>query len=577
MPACEVCPKQAYYGNVVPRFCKIHKETCMINVVAPLCAHEKCSSTSRAFGFVGGIGTHCKKHAKDGMVNVRNPLCENKGCTSTCRVFDVPGGKGRFCKDHALSTMVNVSSYRCIHIGCESKSRNFDIPGGKGRFCKDHAENGMIDVRNKVCVYEGCEVRANYSTKGTPPQFCSKHKSPGMCDRKACIALDCRVLAGYNYRGKTPARYCATHKLDGMVNLHIRVCKYPGCEKCANFGLKTPIYCSTHAEDGMKNLFARQCGWSGCDIQPSYNYIGLQPAFCRIHSEKDMICVIGKGCEWVGCTCKSRNYDTPGGKGRFCTKHKEEGMIDVCNPKCEECDTLASYGIPGNKKTKCSRHRKPGMITRPKAKCVVCRKPAFYGKGFVPRHCESHKSEDDENLVERACVSCQLVMVLDKNNKCEYCDPVRFETNRLAKQNTLMEYLNRRGLRGDSTDIVIDRGQCGRERPDRTFDFGDKIVILECDEHQHRDRQCLCEQTRMVNISQSYGGMPVYFIRWNPDHYAATTVDVITKRHKRVADMIDEIRNNITILPKALLSVTYMYYDGWTGVPTWDVITPFIV
>lgn len=544
----------------------------------PLCKYQGCLSTSRAFGFVGDDGIYCKKHAQPGMVNVRNPRCEYKGCVSTSRCYDTLGGKGRFCKDHALSTMVNVVSARCMYSGCQSTSRNFDIPNGKGRFCKDHAETGMIDVRNSICQHDGCTIRANYSIKGTPSQFCSNHKTIGMCNRNACITGECRVTANYNYPGETTGRHCITHKLDGMVNLHVRICKHTGCKKTASFGLRTPIYCKEHVEGDMKNLSARSCEEEGCDIQPSYNYVNMKPAFCKAHSKEGMLGVIGKGCQHLGCSSKSRYYDLPGGKGRFCTKHKEFGMIDVSNPKCEECETLASYGIPGNKKTRCSRHRISGMITRPKAKCVKCRRPAFYGKEFIPRHCESHKEDSDENLIERKCISCELVMILDKNNRCEYCVPARFETNRLAKQNSLMEYLNKRGLKGDSTDIVIDRGQCGRERPDRTFDFGDKIVILECDEHQHRERQCLCEQTRMVNISQSYGGIPVYFIRWNPDHYTCgSSLDPIVKRHKRVADYIIEIRDCTYNLPHAMLAVTYMYYDNWDGVIVWDVITPFIV
>ena len=221
------------------------------------------------------------------------------------------------------------------------------------------------------------------------------------------------------------------------------------------------------------------------------------------------------------------------------------------------------------------------MITRPRARCTVCRKPAIYGKSFVPSHCEAHRESDDENLMERQCISCNLIMVLDKNNRCEYCDPVRFETNRLAKQNALMEYLNHRGLRGNSTDVIIERGECGRERPDRVFEFDDKIVILECDEHQHRDRQCLCEQTRMVNISQSYGGMPVYFIRWNPDNYVSPgerKLDPVVKRHTVVANFLRDIRDNRIRLPSALLSVFYMYYDGWVGfdLARWEVITPYL-
>ena len=575
MSSCEVCPKKAYYGKNTPRFCKTHKEASMINVVAPLCIYEGCTSTSRAFGHVGTKGTHCKKHAEPGMVNVSTPLCEQGGCTSTSRCYGILGGKGRFCKVHALSTMVNVVSVRCEYSDCTATSRNFDIPGGKGRFCKEHQQDGMIDVRNINCQHDGCNTRANYSVKGNPPQFCSKHKLASMCSRQSCIFGDCKITSNYNYPTETTARYCTTHKLDGMVNIRIRVCKHAGCGKCASFGVKTPEFCKTHADSGMTNLVAIFCAHDGCDIQASYNIVGQRPLFCRAHSRADMVCVIGKGCQYVGCNNKSKYFDIPGGKGRFCTKHKEPGMVDVSNPKCEECDTLASYGIPGNKKSRCAKHRMPGMITKPKAKCVVCRKPAFYGKSFIPRHCETHKCDGDENLIERECISCRLVMVLDKNNKCEYCDPARFESNRLAKQNALMDYLNNRGLRGDSTDIVIERGACGRERPDRTFDFGDKVVILECDEHQHRDRQCLCEQTRMVNISQSYGGVPVYFLRWNPDHYAAPNQDTLAKRHKRVADYIDEIRIGLVELPIGLLSVMYMYYDGWTE-PMWEVITPYV-
>jgi hypothetical protein len=130
-----------------------------------------------------------------------------------------------------------------------------------------------------------------------------------------------------------------------------------------------------------------------------------------------------------------------------------------------------------------------------------------------------------------------------------------------------MAYLDARDLAGTSTDIQIDGGVCGKERPDRVYDFGDKIVILECDEHQHKDRQCLCEQTRMINIGQSFGGVPVYFIRWNPDEYSTDkkTQDSLKKRYTLVGDLIRDIRDGIHTLPNALVSALYMYYDGWGG------------
>lgn len=40
-----------------------------------------------------------------------------------------------------------------------------------------------------------------------------------------------------------------------------------------------------------------------------------------------------------------------------------------------------------------------------------------------------------------------------------------------------------------------------RERPDVLWDRGDRIVILEVDEDQNRERPCECEQTRICQIS----------------------------------------------------------------------------
>ena len=582
MPACEACPKNAYYGHDTPRFCREHMESDMRNLVSPLCAHEGCTSTSRAFGYPGQKGTHCKKHAPFGMVNVSTPRCEHPDCTSTSRVFDVPGGEGRFCKAHALSTMVNVSSPRCEAAGCTVASRNFDVPGGKGRFCQHHREKGMVDVRNHACEFEGCSTRAGYSFKGQPARFCATHKLPGMCGRYTCITDGCNVSASYNVPGETTALYCASHREDGMVNIRMRRCRYPGCQKSSSFGHTSKEFCKSHAEDGMRNLLAILCAHPGCEIQASYNVAGHRPKVCQAHASPDMICVIGKGCQHPGCTSRSRYYDVPGGKGRFCTRHREPGMVDVLNPKCDQpdCGLLASYGIPGGKLSRCARHRSAGMLTRPRARCVVCRKPAIFGTSFVATHCEAHREPDDENLMERQCISCNLVMVLDSSNRCEYCNPERFKTVRLAKQNALMEYLNRKNLRGNSTDVVIEHGQCGRERPDRVFELDDKIIILECDEHQHRDRQVSCEQSRMINISQAYGGMPVYFIRWNPDNYTSVggkPPEPVSKRHSTVARFLREICDNDVQLPRALLSVFYMYYDGWSdlGSTPWNIVIPF--
>ena len=225
------------------------------------------------------------------------------------------------------------------------------------------------------------------------------------------------------------------------------------------------------------------------------------------------------------------------------------------------------------------------MIRRSNATCLFprCHVQAVWGSNWIPEHCETHKREEEINLVERPCSECKLMYILDTQNFCENCNPESFARARLAKQNALMDFLDFNGLPGDSTDVIIDQGVCGYERPDRVFDFGDKIVILECDEDQHKSRQCLCEQTRMVNLGQSFGGIPVYFIRWNPDdYYSGGKKDLdpepVRKRHELCCKFIKDIRAGNVILPtNAMVAAIYLYYNEWTTLKneTWKTLTNF--
>jgi hypothetical protein len=83
----------------------------------------------------------------------------------------------------------------------------------------------------------------------------------------------------------------------------------------------------------------------------------------------------------------------------------------------------------------------------------------------------------------------------------------------------------------------------------------------------------------MVNIGQSFGGIPVYFIRWNPDDYSPENdrknPDEVAKRHKLVGDLLRDIKKGKHSLPLALVSALYMYYDGWSSLAEteWNVLT----
>ena len=451
------------------------------------------------------------------MVDVVNKRCEHEGCDFR-PYFDIKGGKGRFCSQHKTAEMVDVKHKRCEHEeGCDSLNPSFDIKGSKkGRFCSAHRTAEMVDVKSKRCEHQGCDSQPTFNIKGSKKgRFCSQHKTAEMVD--------------------------------------------------------------------VKN---KRCNFEGCDsLNPVFDIKGGKGHFCALHKTAEMVDVRNKRCEHEVCDSLNPSFDINGGKGRFCAKHKTAEMVDVRKKRCEheECETKASYGIPGHQKSHCFPHRQKGMIRRPNAKCChsKCKEMAIWGTNWVPKHCEAHKTPEDKNLVERPCASCGLIYVLNDSNKCEYCNPESFETSRLAKQNALMSSLDYRNLVGESTDKKIDNGICGAERPDRVYDFGDKILVLECDENQHQDRACLCEQTRMVNIGQSFGGIPVYFIRFNPDDYSPENdrknPEELNKRYKLLGDLICDIKNNKHSMPQNLVSVIYLYYDGWSSLAEteWQPILKF--
>ena len=480
-------------------------------------------------------------------------LCVGPGCTTRPN-FDLAGGKGTHCVTHKTAEMVDVKHVRCAAPGCPKVNPNFNHVGGKGTHCAVHKTAEMVDVVSKRCAEPGCLKQPGFDLAGGKGTHCAVHKTEDMVDVKhvRCAAPGCKIRPSFDLAGGK-GTHCAVHKSAEMVDVKNVRCAEPGCLK----------------------------------LNPGFDLAGGKGTHCAVHKTDGMVDVVNNRCMAPGCPKLNPTFDLAGGKGTHCAVHKSAEMVDVRNKRCVCCKTSASYGRPGLQVSHCAKHRLPGMIRRPNAKCESCTELAIWGTNWVPLHCENHKTEAEHNLVERECASCKLVMVLDMNGRCEYCDPKRVRTVRLAKQNALMAYLDRRGLAGCSTDTTIDGGECGLERPDRVYDMGDKIVVLECDEDQHKGRACVCEQTRMVNIGQSFGGLPVYFIRWNPDRYGAAGAtpnarrtlaagDALAVRYKLVGDLIQDIRAGVHAVPAALVAAKYLYFDGWSALAAegWAVVAP---
>jgi hypothetical protein len=504
--------------------------------------------------------------------------CQHQGCKKERPVFNHRGEiKGKYCRDHKAPEMINVNIRRCID--CDVIPTFNYMGKTKAIYCVIHKVHGMIDVKTKICEHLGCKIRSSFNIRGQKTgKYCDTHKLHGMINvtHKTCQYMGCETRSSYNIRGEITGKYCKNHKSIEMVDVTNKKCCHNPCQTRPYFnhrGETKGILCNNHKLEGMINVVDKTCGHLGCESQPAFNYIGkIKGVYCSIHKLSGMINLKKKtSCKHIACNIKGPCFNYRGEtKGIFCSKHKSNGMIDVLHKKCVLCNTGCLYGYPGIKPSHCYTHRQKGMIKRSKSKCIIpkCKAIAIYGSNWVATHCEDHRLPEEDNLVERECKSCNLLMVLDINDHCEFCNPKSFERSRLAKQNGLMDYLNSQGLEGDSTDTTVDNGVCGKERPDRVYDFGDKVVILECDENQHKERNCDCEQIRMVNISQTFGGIPVFFIRWNPDNYKTSgnnkNLEEIKKRYNMCGDLIKGMKMGRIDLPKcSLLSVIYLYFDGW--------------
>ena len=70
--------------------------------------------------------------------------------------------------------------------------------------------------------------------------------------------------------------------------------------------------------------------------------------------------------------------------------------------------------------------------------------------------------------------------------------------------------------------MIFDKqtGGCSKRRPDVYIDKFTHIVIIECDENQHKNEEYnSCENKRTMELFQDFGNRPIVFIRFNPDSY----------------------------------------------------------
>ena len=425
-----------------------------------------------------------------------------------------------------------------------------------------------------------------------------------------CEQAGCGKQPTYNIEGSPIARFCATHKTPDMVDVKNSRCEQAGCSKQPAFNIEGSLvarFCATHKLAGMVNVISKRCEQAGCGKQPTYNTEGsLVARFCTTHKLPGMVDVKHTRCEQAGCG-KQPAYNTEGSLvARFCTTHKLAGMINIKNKRCEQagCGKESSYGSLGVLPSHCATHKSNGMILRPRAQCSSAGCAALgshEARGAAGRFCDDHAPADALNLGLFPCTKCPTVGILDGGLCIDSCAPVATKY-RAAKELRIRSLFAQAG-HGDAAELgaaheaaelgntleeadppiaaaaaaapmadptefvhnkTLEGKQCGMERPDFLFDCGMHLVMVEVDENQHFHILRECERTRMLNLA-GVRGMPVTFIRYNPDKYdpvAGQTMASDSQRHTHLLEWLAWARATPPPERGDVVSVLYLYYDG---------------
>jgi len=592
---CETCQKRAIYnikGETYGRFCKSHKKSDMINVKDPRCQYENCNKISK-FNYKGQTkGLFCKSHMKKEMVNVRDPRCKHKDCYNS-PYYNFAGEKAIFCKEHMKIGMIYVAKFsKCQHDGC-NKASIYNFKGEKQRlFCSKHKKVGMVDIAHSICNNENCNKIAYYNFKGqTKRLFCNDHKEVGMVNiiNKRCQYEDCDIIACFNRKGETHGIFCNEHKEKDMVNVLTLICKYEGCDTIASFNKKGEthgIFCNEHKEKDMINVKDPRCKYEGCEKYASFNKKGeTKGIFCNEHKEKDMVNVKSKKCLYEECN-KQPRYNVEGQKiGIFCNEHKEYNMVDVVTKRCDfiGCKTKPCFGYCSQKAIRCGKHKLNFMFNPSICKCKEqnCNEIAIFGI-IEPTHCEIHSIETEICLLIQKCSKCGDIDLLNRDGLCiTKCKPqndfYKQKSYQKEKETNMIEYINKNLKDFESDFKIIDDKiidtNCNMYRPDRRYDCGTHQLIIECDEHQHKNKE-YCEkykslkhfeECRMFEIQQACG-MNCIFIRWNPDTFRIN--GILCKKfniHKRLEMLVQWIKYciNLQIKKESPPKYIQLFFDDY--------------
>lgn len=478
-----------------------------------------------------------------------------------------------YCPEHGKENSGYLRAHLCIE--CEEKHPSwYDKPDGKKCLCKTCATSGKYPdalSANKQCETDNCSKAPSYGyASDNIRRWCrecaSKIPNAVPLTHKKCIICD-QTRACFGTDGSEP-KYCKKcSEKEGVVvdNVVSKKCEYCN-ERLASYGpldSKTKKWCPlcVQKHELKAEIKTGRCKYENCTKQPRMGLPGGKITHCKEHATEDMI-LLRKLQKCKGCGVKKPTY---GYKGHMthCIECKKDDMVRYQNYYCyvEGCNTIPTYGHKrGDDPISCLKHRLPEMIDVCNRMCVSCKKKqANYGvPDGIRVYCNDCKPTGTIYLRHRRCVECGLHIVHDNRERCSSCTGMRMKEKELV----VVKYL--RNIPEYSNfihDKVVPRTLF---RPDilYTINDGERYLIVEVDENQHRANDTNAEKERMYAIHRVLG-KPCTFIRYNPDAFKLNGKRM-NKRYPEES-RLELLRKNVKRYlnkPKDDVYVCYVCYDG---------------
>jgi hypothetical protein len=213
------------------------------------------------------------------------------------------------------------------------------------------------------------------------------------------------------------------------------------------------------------------------------------------------------------------------------------------------------------------------MIRNPTKKCNDddCKDIAQYGVR-EPTHCETHKAIEEINLIERKCIECGRLDVLYQDGKCvNFChleDQNNIYRRQIKQKETrVLDILTK--VYGSPQEynsrVSSECGGRNREEKEIVYDCKTHQVHVEVDEKMHSGYCVQGEKNRMINLYMSEGGVPLVFLRYNPDSFTdLNCVRSKIPRSKREEDLVKWVGYFMDRCPKKQVGVKYLFYDTYS-------------